>query len=39
MLSFIIGAVILALFYGLSWHNQPARDHETEPEAPVQQRR
>lgn len=37
MLTFIIGTVILALFYGLAWHNQPARELEHTQNSPLQE--
>ena len=27
----IIVTIVLAVLYGLAWHNQPAKDHESEP--------
>jgi hypothetical protein len=29
MLTLIIGAVVLAVLYGLAWHNQPSKERET----------
>lgn len=28
MLTLLIGTTVLALFYGLAWHNQPAHEHQ-----------